>query len=99
MITSAEELLRELRTQNYLGAEDNGSVGNADERDLAAARVERPWYIGLLLGGCGWFAGIFLLVFVFMLFKPDSGASALVTGFVLLFAAWGLFMVDRDGAF
>ncbi|MGZ5598093.1 MAG: DUF4401 domain-containing protein [Usitatibacter sp.] len=61
--------------------------------------TDRPWYIGVLLGTAGWFAGIFALIFVFMLFKPDSTGSALVIGIVLLGAAWGLFMADREGAF
>lgn len=67
--------------------------------DHVAGENERPWYIALLLGTAGWFAGVFLLFFVFMLFKPESGASALFEGVVLLAAAWTLFAVDRDGAF
>jgi hypothetical protein len=59
---------------------------------------ERPWYIGLLLGAAGWLAGIFLVIFVFLLFKPNSEAAALA-GVPLLLAAWGLFRIDRDGAF
>ena len=59
----------------------------------------RPWYVSLLLGGAGWVAGIFVLLFVFLLFKPDSGGSGLAVGPVLLVAAWGLFMADREGAF
>ena len=65
----------------------------------AGATAERPWYIGLLLGTAGWFAGLFLLIFVGAIFKPDSGPSALVTGGVLVVAAWGLYRIDRDGAF
>jgi hypothetical protein len=61
--------------------------------------VDRPWYIGLILGTAGWFAGIFLLIFVFMLFKPDSGGGALGTALILLGAAWGLYMADREGVF
>ncbi len=59
----------------------------------------RPWYIGLLLGASGWLAGGFLLVFVAMLFHPDSAGAAAVSGAVLLASAWGLFKADRDGAF
>lgn len=65
----------------------------------AAAVPARPWYIGLLLGASGWLAGGFLLVFVAMLFHPDSAGAAAVSGAVLLAAAWALFKVDRDGAF
>jgi hypothetical protein len=65
----------------------------------APAAPARPWYIGLLLGASGWLAGGFLLIFVAMLFHPDSAGAAAVSGTVLLAAAWGLFKVDRDGAF
>jgi Domain of unknown function (DUF4401) len=63
------------------------------------AAPERPWYIGLLLGVAGWFAGLLLLVFVAAVLRPDSGPGALTLGIVLLAAAWGLFKVDKDGAF
>lgn len=63
------------------------------------ATPARPWYIGLLLGVSGWLAGGFLLVFVAMLFRPDSAGAATVAGTVLLASAWALFKVDRDGAF
>jgi hypothetical protein len=65
----------------------------------ALAAPARPWYIGLLLGASGWLAGGFLLVFVAMLFHPDSAGAAAVSGAVLLAAALGLFKADRDGAF
>ena len=64
-----------------------------------SAAAERPWFIGLLLGVAGWFAGLLLLLFIGAILRPDSGPGALFTGFVLLGAAWGLFKVDRDGAF
>jgi len=67
--------------------------------DVTATTPARPWYIGLLLGASGWLAGGFLLVFVAMLFHPDTAGAAAVSGAVLLAAAWGLFQVDRDGAF
>ncbi|MDP3821469.1 MAG: DUF4401 domain-containing protein [Burkholderiales bacterium] len=65
----------------------------------AAAVPPRPWYIALLLGASGWLAGGFLLVFVAMLFHPDSAGAAALAGMILLAAAWGLFKADRDGAF
>ena len=64
-----------------------------------SAAAERPWFIGLLLGVAGWFAGLLLLLFIGAILRPDSGAGALFSGFVLLAAAWGLFRLDRDGAF
>ena len=64
-----------------------------------SAAPERPWFIGLLLGVAGWFAGLLLLVFIGAILRPDSGPGAIATGLVLLAAAWGLFKVDRDGAF
>jgi hypothetical protein len=61
--------------------------------------VSRPWYIGLLLGVAGWVAGVFVLIFVMMLFSPKDAGSSLVIGCVLLAASWGLYRVDREGAF
>lgn len=58
---------------------------------------DRPLSISLLLGVSGWFAGIFMLVFVGVLFRPESAGQAAIAGAVLLAAAWGLFMVARDG--
>jgi uncharacterized membrane protein len=63
------------------------------------AAPERPWYIGMLLGVAGWFAGLFALIFLGALLRPDSAGGALTSGAVLAAAAWGLFKVDRDGAF
>ena len=65
----------------------------------AQTSAARPWYIGLLLGASGWLAGGFLLMFVAMLFHPDSAGAAALSGTLLLAAAWGLFKADRDGAF
>jgi len=92
MITTADELARELRSRGMAA----GEPANADPGNRA---TDRPWYIGLLLGAAGWVAGLFLLPFLFMLFEPKSGAAALLMGAVLLAAGWGLFRVDRDGAF
>ena len=58
---------------------------------------DRPLAISLLLGVSGWFAGLFLLVFVALLFRPDTAASAGIVGTFLLAAAWCLFTVARDG--
>jgi hypothetical protein len=60
---------------------------------------ERPWFVGLLLGVAGWFAGLLILVFVFAVLRPDTGPGAITSGIVLVAAAWGLFKVDRNGAF
>ncbi len=91
MIATAAELLDELRAR---GLVPDGAPAAAVERAAG-----RPWYIGLMLGAAGWVAGVFLLVFVMLLFRPDSSASAFFIGPVLLAAAWGLFRVDREGAF
>ena len=58
---------------------------------------ERPLAISLLLGVSGWVAGVFMLVFVALLFHPSSAGEAVASGAILLAAAWGLFMVDHDG--
>ncbi len=91
MIETPLELTRELRVL--------GLVADGADPALANLAPGRPWYIGLMLGIAGWVAGVFVLIFAFMLFKLDSGGGAAISGAVLLAAAWGLFAVDRDGAF
>jgi hypothetical protein len=91
MIDSTAALLDELRARGLVAA-DASPIPSPPRHD-------RPWYIGLLLGTAGWFAGLFVLVFVFMIFSPKSEAVAFVAAPVLLGAAWTLFKVDRDGVF
>jgi hypothetical protein len=92
MIASREELVRELAARGLAAA------GGAPAAS-AEPSPGRPWYVSLLLGTAGWFAGIFVLIIAAMLFHPDKGPTAFILGAVLLAAAWGLFKVDRDGAF
>jgi hypothetical protein len=61
--------------------------------------TDRPWYIGLLLGAAGWLAGLFLLLFVFAIVRPESAPALLMLGFLLLGGAFALFATDRDGVF
>jgi Domain of unknown function (DUF4401) len=92
MITTEGALFDELRARGLV----------AHEAMLPAtvdAAVQRPWYIATLLGASGWFAGVFMLGFVAVLFQPDSALKAAVSGTVLLAAAWGLYKADRDAAF
>jgi len=92
MIASSQELMDVLRARRFAGE-------RIDTGQRTEGASDRPWYVSLLLGASGWIAGIFLLAFVFLLFKPDSAGVAFVIGLLLLGAAWGLFMADREGAF
>ncbi len=94
MITTAPALLRELQSRGLVAA----TPSDALDTD-AVAPPARPWFVGALLGASGWVAGLFLLGFVALLFRPDHPAGAAFTGAVLLAAAWGLFKADREGAF
>jgi hypothetical protein len=71
----------------------------ADAPAPAAEEPNRPWFITLLQGIAGWFAGIFLLVFLGMLFEPDEPAAILFLGVLLLVAAWLIYRRDRDAVF
>jgi hypothetical protein len=62
-----------------------------------SATPGRPLAIGLLLGVSGWAAGLFVLFFVVLLFRPEGTGQAALSGAILLAAAWGLFMAARDG--
>jgi hypothetical protein len=87
------QLLRALQTRGFVPADATLAP------TAPAMSTPRPWYISLLLGVSGWLAGVFLLGFVAMLFRPDSAGAAAVNGLVLLAAAWGLYKADREGAF
>ena len=92
MIESLHELVRQLRA--------SGALADGPPYEPSQAPVlERPWYIGFLLGAAGWLAGLFVLILVVMLVEPKSKGAALTTGLILLGAAWGLFKADREGAF
>jgi Domain of unknown function (DUF4401) len=88
-----QELLSALQTRGLVSAD--ASLHSA----AASLTTPRPWYISLLLGVSGWFAGGFMLGFVALLFRPDSAGAAAFSALVLLAAAWGLFKTDREGAF
>ena len=66
---------------------------------LPDASPGRPWFVSLLQGVAGWLAGIFLLVFLGLAFKPESGPVLFGLGALLLAAAWFTYHADRHGAF
>jgi Domain of unknown function (DUF4401) len=90
-----QQLIAALQTRGLLAPEPSDAVPLAN----GSSAIGRPWFISLLLGASGWLAGAFVLVFVGLLFKPNSSGEALSIGLVLIAAAWGLFKADRDGAF
>jgi hypothetical protein len=61
--------------------------------------ADRPWFIALLQGFAGWLAGVFLLVFLGLIFKPDERAAIVILGVLLLIAAWVIYRLDRDAVF
>ena len=61
--------------------------------------ADRPWFVSLLQGVAGWLAGIFLLVFIFLAFKPESAPVLFGLGVGLLAAAGFMYYADRHGAF
>ena len=61
--------------------------------------IERPWFVSLVLGCAGWLAGVFGLIFVGLLFKPDGALDFSIAGLLMLAAAYGLYAVDRESAF
>lgn len=61
--------------------------------------TQRPWFVSIVLGCAGWLAGIFGLVFLSIIFSPDTAPGLSLMGAVLLAAAYGLYAVDRENAF
>jgi hypothetical protein len=77
------------------------------ERGLLAAAAsppdhagsDRPWFISAVLGAAGWLAGVFVLLFVYLLFEPESAPELGLAGSILVTAAYGLYRADRRGSF
>ncbi|HSI58688.1 MAG TPA: DUF4401 domain-containing protein [Ideonella sp.] len=105
------QLLQALQARGLAGTPAEGSANTATAPATAPTAEgvspapatptphDRPWYIAALLGVSGWFAGIFLLVFIAILVQPDSAGKAGVTGALLLGAAWAMFKADPEGVF
>ena len=75
-----------------------GQLRAGSSADIPVSNA-RPWFISIVLGFSGWLAGIFVLLFVGMLFKPDTPPGIAFCGLILLAAAFGLYAVDRHSAF
>ena len=89
-MSALSQLSESLRTAGVIAAD--APVAPAETGD-------RPWFVALLQGFAGWLAGIFLLVFMGLVFKPDERASILLLGAILLVAAWLIYRADRDAVF
>jgi hypothetical protein len=72
---------------------------SAPSDHVAAHDGDRPWFIGAVLGAAGWVAGVFALLFAYLLFEPSTPAGLAVVGGVMIAAALGLYAADRGGAF
>jgi hypothetical protein len=73
--------------------------GVIPEKVAPAPNPERPWFVALLQGVAGWLAGIFLLTFIGLIFRPESTGTIFMLGALLLAAAWALYHADRDAVF
>ncbi|MBC8026905.1 MAG: DUF4401 domain-containing protein [Steroidobacteraceae bacterium] len=71
----------------------------ADAPALTGEPQDRPWFIALLQGVAGWLGGIFLLVFLGAMLRPESAVSMAACGIVLLLGAWGMYFADRNAVF
>lgn len=65
----------------------------------APLSAERPWFVSLVLGSAGWLAGVFGLICIGLIFRPDTALGLAIAGALMLAAAYGLYAVDRDNAF
>src|SRR4051812_3222975 len=61
--------------------------------------ADRTWFVSLLQGVAGWLAGIFLLVFLGLVFRPESSTALFLLGALLLGCAWFLYYKDRSAVF
>jgi uncharacterized membrane protein len=70
-----------------------------DARDEGESKEGRPWYVSLLLGVAGWFAGLLVLIFVALLMSIGGPAGMIVVGVPLIAGAAALYSAGRDGIF
>jgi hypothetical protein len=75
------------------------SRGVIPEKSPPVQDLDRPWFVALLQGAAGWLAGIFLLVFIGLMFKPESSGAIFAVGALLLASAWALYFADRNAVF
>jgi hypothetical protein len=73
--------------------------GVIPDKSLPTQDLGRPWFVALLQGVAGWLAGIFLLTFIGLMFRPESTSTILLLGALLLAAAWVLYRADRNAVF
>jgi hypothetical protein len=73
--------------------------GVIPEKSPPAQNPDRPWFVALLQGVSGWLAGIFLLTFIGLIFRPESTGAIFILGALLLAAAWALYHADRNAVF
>ena len=90
MSEAANELTASMRAQGVIPADAPSPPQDSSDR---------PWFVSLLQGVAGWLAGIFLLIFVGLVFKPESSPVIFGLGAFLLAAAWFMYLADRHGAF
>jgi len=89
-MTAVRQLVETLRARGIISADAPPAPEPLDER---------PWFLALLLGFAGWLAGIFVLVFLGLVFNPDSTTAILAIGLALSGAAWGMYFADRNAVF
>src|SRR5262245_4542857 len=87
---TTETLTSELIRRGAIGARTPAWTSQAPDR---------PWFVSMLLGVAGWLAGIFVLLFILALFKPEHAGSFTLFAVVLLLGAFGLYTADRHNAF
>lgn len=85
--------------QSLVEALRHAGIIAADAPTPPEETTDRPWFIALLQGFAGWLAGVFLLVFLGLIFKPDERAAIVILGVLLLVAAWVIYRLDRDAVF
>ncbi len=90
MSAALENIVAAMRERGLIAVEAPEPQGTGNDR---------PWFIALLQGAAGWLAGIFLLAFLGLIFKPERTATLLVLGSLLLGAAWIIYNADREGMF
>src|SRR6185369_14005856 len=76
----------------------NGVIA-ADAAPMSPHTEDRPWFVSALQGIAGWLAGLFMLGFIAVAFKPSESGAFAILGAFLLAGAFGLYSATRNSAF
>ena len=82
-----EQLLQQLQQEGLLSSDQHTQVNSYLQEDLQLSNTGTPWYLRLLMGFCGWIAGLFFLGFLGFFGFFSQPSSFITIGTIILLLA------------